>query len=57
MFFSGLDLTRVIATNPPNHALEPTTLAVMPCAPSSTSHASQGRGSSLTLGRNFDVSY
>ena len=34
----------------PNQALEPTTLAVTPCAPSRTSRASQGRGSSLTLG-------
>jgi len=33
----------------PNQALEPTTLAVTPRAPSSTSRASQGRGSSLTL--------
>ena len=37
----------------PNQALEPTTLAVTPCAPSSTSRASQGRGSSLTLGNIY----
>jgi len=39
-----------------NQALEPTTLAVMPCAPSRTSHASQGRGSSLTLGEYMTLS-
>jgi len=40
---------------PPNQALEPTTLAVTPRAPSSTSRASQGRGSSLTLAKNLDA--
>jgi len=44
--FSVPDVSRT----PPNQALEPTTLAVTSCAPSSTSRASQGRGSSLTLG-------
>jgi len=41
-----------ISSEEPNQALEPTTLAVTPCAPSSTSRASQGRGSSLTFGNS-----
>jgi hypothetical protein len=36
----------------PNKAPEPTTMAVTPRAPSSTSRASHGRGSSLTFGKN-----
>ena len=35
-----------------NQALEPTTLAVTFRAPSRTDRASQGRGSSLTFGKN-----
>jgi len=38
----------------PNQALEPTTIAVTLRAPSRTKRASYGRGSSLTLGKNFD---
>ena len=37
----------------PNQALDPTTSAVTPCAPSRTRRASRGRGSSLTLGNTM----